>query len=88
MRRKVDYAPRVKALLGRLIIEERHAILQTVQTVAVDPALGKRIGPDEEGAVRYYVDVRLDRHLARIYYAATDRQMDVRDVDFYYLSPQ
>lgn len=87
-RRKTTYKLHVEALLLTLVLEDQSAIIQTVQLVASDPTLGKLIGPDEEGAVRYYVDVRLDRYLARVYYAATDEWLDVRNIDFYYLSPQ
>ena len=88
MRRRTTYKLHVEALLLTLIPESRNALIQTVQTVASDPALGKRLGIEAEGAIRYYVDVRLDRYLARIYYAATNEEVDVRDIDFYYLSPQ
>lgn len=88
MRRKTTYVPDVEALLDTLVPEDRNAIIQTVQTVASDPSLGKWLGVEAEGAIRYYVDVRLDRYLARVYYAATGEKLSVRDVDFFYLSPQ
>ncbi len=86
MPRSVEIDFHAEIQLSVLSAETRNAVLQVVEIIAADPSLGRSLGP--ENPRRYYVDVRLERELARIYYAATEEHINIRHVDFHYLSPQ
>lgn len=77
---RIDFAPGVALEISLLWPDDRRAVLQVTEKIVTDA------DPSPDSLRRSYVDVRLERELARIYYAADADALLVRHVDINYLS--